>query len=122
MLETDRDMTLSWSMNVALAAATSCRIGLRNVVARALDAPSTGCVQHGSPARARGDQPAAGTGSVLRVPRAHTAGAYSRSSKRAHVTVLVTGSIRYIGSRLVGELLKLGEPVGASVRDPARHL
>jgi uncharacterized protein YbjT (DUF2867 family) len=36
------------------------------------------------------------------------------------VTVLVTGASGYIGSRLVCELLKLGEPVSAVVRDPSR--
>jgi uncharacterized protein YbjT (DUF2867 family) len=36
------------------------------------------------------------------------------------VTVLVTGASGYIGSRLVRELVKLGEPVGAVVRDPRR--
>ena len=36
------------------------------------------------------------------------------------MTVLVTGASGYIGSRLVRELVKLGEPVGAVVRDPRR--
>jgi uncharacterized protein YbjT (DUF2867 family) len=43
-----------------------------------------------------------------------------RDIKRAHMTVLVTGASGYIGSRLVCELVKLGESVGAVVRDPSR--
>jgi uncharacterized protein YbjT (DUF2867 family) len=36
------------------------------------------------------------------------------------VRALVTGASGYVGSRLVGELLALGEPVGCVVRDPSR--
>jgi uncharacterized protein YbjT (DUF2867 family) len=36
------------------------------------------------------------------------------------VTALVTGASGYIGSRLVRELLELGEPVAAVVREPNR--
>jgi uncharacterized protein YbjT (DUF2867 family) len=36
------------------------------------------------------------------------------------VRALVTGASGYVGSRLVGELLARGEPVGCVVRDPSR--
>jgi len=53
-------------------------------------------------------------------PARRAAGVLSLAGKCAHVTVLVTGASGYIGSRLVCELVKLGKPVGAVVRDPRR--
>ena len=91
MLETDRDIDASHSRERGARRLGRCRTCLRDIAARAFDAPSAGCVQHGSAAWVGDEGPVAGTGFDAR-PVRRTAGVFSLAGKCAHVTVLVTGA------------------------------
>ena len=119
MLETDRDIDTPHSRERGARRRDPCCAFLRDDLVRAFDAPAGGCVQHRSAAWTGDDGSAAGTGFAAR-PACRTACAYSGAGKCAKVTALVTGASGYIGSRLVRELLELGEPVAAVVREPNR--